>query len=120
MPKKVYIKEDILVWEVREAVVTKVKIDDLMYTLEKSDEQKPVVCTEKGGISEKKCGRCRETLPISEFNKASTRYDGLQNWCRKCQGNYLKWIRLTKQANKKTVTYQKSNKKGKGHAESQE
>ena len=33
----------------------------------------------------KKCGKCRETKELGEFNKNKTLPDGLQNSCRPCQ-----------------------------------
>ena len=32
----------------------------------------------------KRCYKCRETLPLCDFNKDHARYDGLQSVCRKC------------------------------------
>jgi len=40
-------------------------------------------------VTEKRCGRCAETLPASAFNKDRTRTCGLQSYCRECsKGNY--------------------------------
>lgn len=39
----------------------------------------------------KRCrGYCRQTLPISEFNKDRSQKDGLLDWCKKCQNTGLK------------------------------
>lgn len=32
----------------------------------------------------KKCARCKEVLPFSEFNKKAKLKDGLDSYCRKC------------------------------------
>lgn len=32
----------------------------------------------------KKCSRCKEVKPITEFHKSTLRYDGLDNRCKKC------------------------------------
>ena len=34
---------------------------------------------------EKKCSRCQETKPVSEFWRVRTSPDALQSWCRQCQ-----------------------------------
>lgn len=40
-------------------------------------------------VTEKRCGRCAETLPASAFNKDRSRACGLQCYCRECsKGNY--------------------------------
>lgn len=36
----------------------------------------------------KKCGKCGQVLPVSEFNKCSSREDGYQWCCKKCQTSY--------------------------------
>lgn len=42
-------------------------------------------------LTEKRCGRCAETLPVSAFNKDRSRANGLQSFCRECQkGNYTR------------------------------
>ena len=33
----------------------------------------------------KRCGGCREVLPVAEFNRCSGKRDGLQAYCRRCQ-----------------------------------
>lgn len=42
-----------------------------------------------GGVSSalavKYCARCNQSKPVSEFNKCSSRYDGLQGYCRLCK-----------------------------------
>lgn len=37
---------------------------------------------------EKRCPRCQETKPRSEFYKAIKRYDGVQGWCKICKSAY--------------------------------
>ena len=37
---------------------------------------------------EKKCAICKEVKPISEFNIKRNESDGLNYYCRKCQGKY--------------------------------
>lgn len=34
------------------------------------------------------CGKCKETLETSGFNKNRTKADGLADWCRKCMLTY--------------------------------
>lgn len=42
-------------------------------------------------LTEKRCGRCAETLPVDAFNKDRSRANGLQSFCRECQkGNYTR------------------------------
>jgi len=36
----------------------------------------------------KHCTRCKKTLETVQFNKCSRAPDGLQYWCRKCQGGF--------------------------------
>lgn len=38
----------------------------------------------------KRCSKCTEYKPISEFNKNSAKKDGLSNNCKECNKNYLK------------------------------
>ncbi len=33
----------------------------------------------------KRCPRCSTAKPRSEFGASTTRYDGLQGWCRECR-----------------------------------
>ncbi len=33
----------------------------------------------------KRCPRCAEDKPRSAFGASTTRYDGLQGWCRSCR-----------------------------------
>lgn len=39
----------------------------------------------QGLIKTKKCARCGQELPVTEFYKKSNASDGLQAWCKKCQ-----------------------------------
>ena len=41
-------------------------------------------------ITEKKCTRCQEVKPTSEFSKWNRGKDGFQNYCKVCNRNYLK------------------------------
>ena len=46
----------------------------------------------------KKCSRCKETKPESEFHKHSKRPDGLNTQCKKCRNSYLKnWYKDNKE-----------------------
>jgi hypothetical protein len=36
----------------------------------------------------KKCGKCGQVLPVSEFYKCSASGDGYQWFCKKCQTSY--------------------------------
>jgi len=36
----------------------------------------------------KRCSRCKQWKPISEFNKRKSAKDGLQSWCRRCEAMY--------------------------------
>jgi hypothetical protein len=38
-----------------------------------------------GAAVEKRCSKCRQTLPLARFNRASARPDGLQVWCKACE-----------------------------------
>ncbi len=43
--------------------------------------------------AKKECGRCAEVKLITEYNKNSTRADGLQSYCKTCQKLYQKeWL----------------------------
>jgi len=41
-------------------------------------------------LKSKRCTKCKQWKPISEFNKRGTSKDGLQSWCRECQRAYRK------------------------------
>lgn len=41
-------------------------------------------------LSMKICSRCKESLPLTDFNKAKSRKDGYNTFCRKCNSDYLK------------------------------
>ncbi len=54
-------------------------------------------------IRQKRCGTCRETKPVTDFNIARGANDGLQYVCRACQSmaakdryeaNIEKWSRI--------------------------
>lgn len=38
----------------------------------------------------KRCSRCKQWKPISEFSKRKESKDGLQPWCKKCKSEYRK------------------------------
>lgn len=42
------------------------------------------------GIIHKCCGRCREYLPESEFNRCTKAMDHLQGYCRPCNVSYCR------------------------------
>ena len=39
---------------------------------------------------EKRCNKCGTVKPVSEFNKAKSKKDGYQSYCRKCNSDNLK------------------------------
>ena len=46
----------------------------------------------------KRCGRCGEVKPISDFNKCKRKSDGLQNYCKDCQKEmYAEWYAHNKE-----------------------
>lgn len=49
---------------------------------------------------ERKCGRCGETKPVTEFGKKAGGKDGLQPWCRECKRRYDREYRKKKQASR--------------------
>jgi hypothetical protein len=49
----------------------------------------------------KKCGKCRVTKPVSEYNKNSTAGDGLQWQCKTCFREYGKRRTARRQAERK-------------------
>lgn len=57
----------------------------------------------------KKCYKCKQNLPITEFNKHSKRKDGLQNKCKSCSSNMSKkyytkhHTRMKKQIREKNI-----------------
>lgn len=40
------------------------------------------------GVTEKRCSRCEETKPRSEFHRNRRQGDGLQNSCKTCMAEY--------------------------------
>ena len=45
------------------------------------------------------CSRCKETLPVKNFNKNTLEHDGLQEWCSNCRHkHYLKTKEKYKEA----------------------
>lgn len=56
----------------------------------------------------KRCYKCGETKPLSEFNKDRTKPDGLQGLCKKCNRDNLKVIQ---QRNYEYVSNIKENSK---------
>lgn len=38
----------------------------------------------------KECFRCKQSKPLSDFNKRTSAKDGLASWCRQCQHSYHK------------------------------
>lgn len=38
----------------------------------------------------KRCGKCGEVLPEEGFFRRRASRDGLQNWCKRCQREYLR------------------------------
>lgn len=47
------------------------------------------------GIIYKRCGRCREYLPTTEFHPfRGPSYDHLQGYCKDCNRNYKKHHKL--------------------------
>lgn len=64
----------------------------------------------------KRCPRCKETLPLSEFYKSRSRKDGFQGWCKSCKNACDKAYRQTlggKAANHKSVAKYQKTPKGK-------
>jgi hypothetical protein len=58
----------------------------------------------------KTCGKCKETLPVSFFNKNKTKSDGFQVWCRPChaprvQANFRGERTYVQGPNKRVVSY---------------
>lgn len=48
-------------------------------------------CSVSESVAETKpCGKCKETKPLSEFNRDKRRKDGRQSWCRACMSAYNK------------------------------
>lgn len=41
----------------------------------------------------KRCSKCGQELPISEFSKNSSMKDGLEPYCKKCKNKYVKELR---------------------------
>lgn len=35
-------------------------------------------------IATKRCSKCGEVKPITEFHKRTLSHDGLQSWCKRC------------------------------------
>ncbi|AJS60000.1 hypothetical protein [Paenibacillus sp. IHBB 10380] len=48
------------------------------------------------GIKTKKCLKCKEMLPTTEFNQEKKNKDGLYSYCKKCRTNYTREWRLKK------------------------
>lgn len=46
------------------------------------------------GIEMKKCPKCGEIKPLSEFSKDSNRSDGVQSYCKECQCKISKKYRI--------------------------
>ena len=42
----------------------------------------------------KRCSRCGEIKPLSEFNRKKSEPDGLKRWCKKCSAESLKTYRM--------------------------
>lgn len=50
-------------------------------------------------VEQKKCSKCNQILPITEFNKTRKNADGHAYLCRKCASKYAKEHRAKKRAN---------------------
>ena len=61
----------------------------------------------KEALTEKRCPKCGEVKPVSEFNKCRTNKDGLQGYCRSCQKAYYRTprYRAHDKARKQTPKY---------------
>lgn len=62
-------------------------------------------------VTEKRCPSCRETKSASEFYRSKTRYDGLKQFCRKCEGVKRKSRILTPESRKRTRTRERERNK---------
>jgi len=51
-------------------------------------------------MKEKKCVMCKMVKPISEFNIKRNESDGLNYYCRECQGKYQRQQRKNSQKKK--------------------
>lgn len=63
-------------------------------------------------IISKRCSKCKEIKPTSEFNKNRVKNDGLQIYCRSCQRQYHQTER-GKEVNRKGVVRYFKTEKGK-------
>ena len=61
-------------------------------------------------ITSKKCSKCKEIKPVSEFWKSSYSKDGLKGSCKSCQIMYQRNYRETDRGKAKTKRYYKSEK----------
>ena len=51
----------------------------------------------------KVCKKCGRELPIEAFNKKAKSKDGLQDYCKECQGAYMRERYKSEKKNKQTL-----------------
>lgn len=51
-------------------------------------------------VTTKKCTKCGQELPVTEFFRNKAAKDGLQHYCKKCQNEILKTSKKNKKINK--------------------
>jgi len=106
------------IWELKDGEITKIAINDTVYNLVKDDisiyREQPVEFTdediekaEEADFQEhqneyKKCTKCGETKPLSEFYERKKNKDGYHNQCKDC---IKKYQRSYKKTNKPKQSY---------------
>lgn len=94
---------DVIVWEVLESKVTKLRYHDVVYVREK-----PLTKKTKPLPAEKKCSACHQVKPYSEFHLNTTAPDGHQPVCKICRAEYSRQRNLEKQYARTTHAEQES------------
>jgi predicted HTH domain antitoxin len=56
-------------------------------------------------VETKRCSKCGQVLPITDFNKSKANKDGLQNYCRDCQKHFA--AERNKKLSRNESVYQK-------------
>jgi len=78
------------VWELKDGIITKISINDVIFKIERLEEniiKKPEPVEQ---VETKRCIQCGEVKPLSEFYRRKDSKDGFNNRCKKCLDEYQK------------------------------